>query len=372
MAANDSQLIYRIAFALLRGMGVELAGKILDVLPDEKTFFDLSERELSEIAGRHHITERTYRNECLLKAEHELEFIERYGIQVLYFSDSNFPQRLLQGAADAPILLYCLGNGHFSSKHVVSIVGTRRATEYGRNFVDRLVHDLGEMLPDVVTVSGLAYGTDIAAHRASLKHGVPTIGVQACGLNKIYPASHRADASAIVEQGGAIVSDYTSQDPVHKGNFVARNRIIAALSDCTVVVESADKGGSLITANIAQSYNREVMALPGRTSDQFSQGCNHLIQRMQAHMIQNADDLLQVMNWESVKTNKPTTQLELFPKLSDEESKIVQLVQQKGDIYINTLTEQLDIPIYKVVSIVNTLCFRGILIYKPGGRYSLA
>lgn len=369
---SDEELIYRMAFASVRGMGVDLAQKVLDVIPHEKDFFSMSDKELKEITKScSKITEKSYRNNCLLKAEHELDFIKKNNIQPRYFKDADFPQRLLH-AEDSPIMLYTVGNCNLNAQHIVSIVGTRRSTEYGRHFCDTFIWDLAEAIPGVVTVSGLAYGTDISVHRASLKHQVPTIAVQACGLNKIYPAEHRSDAAEIIHQDGCIVSDYTSQDDIHRGNFLARNRIIASLSDCTVVVESAEKGGSLVTANIAQSYNKDVFALPGRTSDEYSKGCNRLIQNNQAMLVTCADDLIKAMRWENRKKNKETTELELFPKLTKEEETIVKHIKEAGDIHINTITEKTGLPVYKVMSTLVTLDCRGIILTLPGCRYCMA
>lgn len=322
-------------------------------------------------SSRSRITEKSYRNACLEKAQHELDFIEKNGIAVTYFTDSNYPRRLLN-AADSPIVLFSLGTCNLNAQHVVSIVGTRRCTEYGRHYCTALVQQLTEQLDDVVIVSGLAYGTDITAHRAAMKCDVPTVAVQACGLNKIYPAEHRNDAVEIVRRGGAIVSDYTSQDTLHRGNFVARNRIIAGLSDCTVVVESAEKGGSLITAHIAQSYDRDVFALPGRVGDEYSKGCNRLIQNNQAMLITCADDLINAMRWESKKSNKPTAELEMFPSLNAEEQKVVDIIRQAGDIHINTLAERAGMPVYRIMSTVVELDCRGIIITLPGCRYTMA
>lgn len=369
---SDEELIYRIAFATIRGMGVDLAQKILDVMPHEKDFFSMSDKDLKEITkSRSKITEKSYRNKCLLKAEHELEFIRKNHISLRYFKDEGFPQRLLQ-VEDSPIMLYSVGNCDLNAKHIISIVGTRRSTEYGRHFCDTFIKELSEAIPGVVTVSGLAYGTDITAHRYSLKYQVPTVAVQACGLNKIYPASHRDDAAQIIRQNGCIVSDYTSQDDIHKGNFVARNRIIAALSDCTVVVESAERGGSLITANIAQSYNKDVFALPGRISDEYSKGCNRLIQNNQAMLVTSADDLIKAMRWENKKKNKETRELELFPTLSPEEKSIVELIREAGDIHINAIAEKAGLPVYKVMSMLVTLDCKGVILTLPGCRYCMA
>ena len=211
-------IIYRMAFAAIRGMGIELAQRILDIIPNEREFFAMPERDLKAFTGsRSKIYERAYRDEMLRKAETELRFVQEKNIKVLYYTDDDFPQRLIN-ASDAPILLYVIGDCDMNIKHVISIVGTRRSTHYGSQFCDSLVSDLSAMLKgELAIVSGLAYGTDINAHRAALKYEVPTIGVQACGLNKIYPSEHRRDAVQMLKQGGAVVSDYTSQDDIHRG-----------------------------------------------------------------------------------------------------------------------------------------------------------
>jgi DNA processing protein len=361
-----------MAFAGMRGMGVELAQRLLDVVASEEEFFALSDSDLKSITGsRSKVWEHAHRDEMLRKAERELEFVESKNIKVLYFTDTDFPQRLLN-ASDAPILLYTIGDCDLNAKHVISIVGTRRSTHYGASFCDKLVDGLSHMLEnDVVIVSGLAYGTDINAHRAAIKYHVPTVGVQACGLNKIYPAEHRDDAAHIVQQGGAVVSDYTSQDAIHRGYFLARNRIIAALSDCTVVVESADKGGALVTANIAASYSRDVFALPGRVSDEFSKGCNRLIMNNQAAAITCAEDLLKAMRWESKMVPEKVQELELFPQLTAEQQKVVDVLRKQGDLHINDLAGLMALPIYRLMATLVELDTKGVIATLPGCRYTL-
>ncbi len=372
MAVNTPDILYRMAFAGMRGMGVELAQRLLDVVASEEEFFALSDSDLKSITGsRSKVWEHAHRDEMLRKAERELEFVESKNIKVLYFTDTDFPQRLLN-ASDAPILLYTIGDCDLNAKHVISIVGTRRSTHYGAAFCDKLVDGLSQMLEnDVVIVSGLAYGTDINAHRAAIKYHVPTVGVQACGLNKIYPSEHRDDAAHIVQQGGAVVSDYTSQDAIHRGNFLARNRIIAALSDCTVVVESADKGGALVTANIAASYSRDVFALPGRVSDEFSKGCNRLIMNNQAAAITCAEDLLKAMRWESKMVPEKVQELELFPQLTAEQQKVVDVLRKQGDLHINDLAGLMALPIYRLMATLVELDTKGVIATLPGCRYTL-
>jgi len=373
MAVNgNSDLLYRIAFASIRGMGYELAQRLLDVIPSEREFFAMSESELLSISGRRSkVWERGYRDEKLRLAERELDFIEQKHIKVLYFKDDDYPSRL-SDASDAPILLYMIGGCNLNTKHMISVVGTRRSTHYGASFCDTFVKDLSQMLNgDLVIVSGLAYGSDINAHRAALKYGVPTIGVQACGLDRIYPAEHRTDAIHMIQNGGAVVTDYTSQDEIHRGNFLARNRIIAALSDCTVVVESADKGGSLVTANIAASYSRDVFALPGRVNDEYSKGCNRLIMNNQAASITCAEDLLKAMRWESKLVTPEAKELELFPQLTAEQQKVVDILRKQGDLHINDLAGLMALPIYRLMATLVELDTMGVIKSLPGCRYTL-
>lgn len=373
MAVNTPpDILYRMAFAGIRGMGVELAQRLLDVVDSEKEFFAMSDSDLKSITrSSSKVWERAHRDEMLRKAERELEFVESKNIKVLYFTDADFPQRLLN-ASDAPVLLYTIGSCDLNAKHVISIVGTRRSTHYGATFCDKLVEGLSLLLDnDLVIVSGLAYGTDINAHRAALKYGIPTVGVQACGLNKIYPANHRNDAAHMVQQGGAVVSDYTSQDVIHSVNFLARNRIIAALSDCTVVVESAVKGGSLVTANIAASYSRDVFTVPGRVNDEFSKGCNRLIMNNQAAAITCAEDLLKAMRWESKLVPEKAKELELFPQLTKEEQTVVDTLRKQGDLHINDLAGLMALPIYRLMAILVELDTKGVIATLPGCRYSL-
>ena len=321
-------LTYRIAFAGLQGMGVDLARKLLDVVGSEERFFAMDEKELRQLTrGRSKIYRDDYRRECLEKARREEAFVHEHSIAATYFTDAAYPHRLLE-APDAPAMVYSLGECSLESAHVISVVGTRHATQYGIRFCDTLIGELAQRLPDLVVVSGLAYGIDIAAHRAALKHGVSTVAVLPRGLNKIYPAMHRNDAIAIVKSGGMLLTDYTSQDEVQKSNFLARNRIVAALSDCTVIVESAGSGGALVTASLAMSYNRDVMAVPGRCGDEFSVGCNKLIATNKAALITGADDLMAAMRWESAVPQPQ--QLDLFPELTKEEQAVVDIIRNSA------------------------------------------
>ena len=366
---NYTPLSYRIAFACMQGMSVDLARKLLDVVGSEEQFFAMSEKDLRNLTrGRSKIYSDDYRRECLQHAVKEEAFVHEHGIDVTYFTDAAYPHRLLE-APDAPAMVFTLGKCDLESAHVISVVGTRHATQYGIRFCDTLIGELAQRLPDLVVVSGLAYGIDIAAHRAALKHGVPTVAVLPRGLNRIYPAMHRNDAVAIVKRDGMLLTDYTSQAEVQKSNFLARNRIVAALSDCTVIVESAGSGGALVTASLAMSYNRDVMAVPGRCGDEFSAGCNKLIATNKAALITGADDLMAAMRWESASL-KPQ-QLNLFPELTKEEQAVADVIRDHGEIHINALADALKMPVYKLMSVLVELDCKNVIATLPGCRYSM-
>ena len=370
MADNGyTALTWRIAFAGLQGMGVDLARKLLDVVGSEEQFFAMGEKYLRNLTrGRSKIYGDKYRREVLQRALEEEAFVREHGIAATYYTDKSYPHRLLE-APDAPAMIYTLGKCDLESAHVISVVGTRHATQYGIRFCETLIGDLAQRLPDLVVVSGLAYGIDIAAHRAALKHGVPTVAVLPRGLNHIYPAMHRNEAVAIAKHGGMLLTDYTSQDAVQKSNFLARNRIVAALSNCTVIVESAGSGGALVTASLAMSYNRDVMAVPGRCGDEFSTGCNKLIATNKAALITDADDLMAVMRWESAKP--APQQLDIFPQLTKEEQAVVDEIRHRGEIHLNALAEASHQPVYKLMSTLVELDCKNVIATLPGCRYTL-
>lgn len=361
---------YRLAFSMLRGVNPVAGASILQRVHSEEDFFTLTKSQLQNVTEtRSPLFDEAYRSSLLKAAEREIIFNDDNHIREIYFADDDYP-KLLQQCCDAPMMLYCIGKCDFNTSHLISIVGTRHSTAYGVNFVNRLVGDLADKVENIVIVSGLAYGIDIAAHRAALSAGVPTIAVVAHGLNTIYPASHRNDAAQIARSGGMIMTEYTHDSTIHKGNFLARNRIVAGISECLVVAESAKKGGALVTARIAAEYSRDVFALPGRTSDLYSQGCNSLISRNIAHLVTDADDIIKIMGWET----KPDDgkQNTLFPELSEDETRIVEYLQQKGDARLNNIAVDTGMPISKLMSLMVNLEFKGVIITFPGGSYRMA
>lgn len=360
---------YEIAFSLIRGMGVELASKILDVIATEKDFFTLSESELYKIIGKKNkILTRNYRDEILNKARREQEFIDKNNIQLLYFKNEDYPQRLLD-VSDAPILLFQKGETNINEKYIISVVGTRNATQYGKNITEDIIKEIAIKSPNSIIVSGLAYGIDVVAHKGALNNSLSTIGVLAHGLNMIYPAQHRNVAIDIIKNGGALITEYTSQDNINRGNFLARNRIVAALSDCTIVIESAEKGGALVTSAIANSYNRDVFAVPGRINDTYSKGCNNLIKQNKAVSISCADDIFKYMRWESTLPKKQ--ELQLFPEYSTQEKSVIDFLALSGETHINLISNHLDSPIHKTMSLLVDMEFNGYVKSIPGGKYSL-
>ena len=364
------ELVYRIAFASLKGLSRTFADEIITRLGSEELFFTAPERQLACVLGfNNKMLAQAYRDEVLEKARREADFIARNNVKPIYYTDADYPCRL-NDCDDAPLMIYTAGKCNLNASHIVSIVGTRYATPYGIDFTNHLVEDLSRKLDDVVIVSGLAYGIDITAHTASLRHKVPTVAVLAHGLNTIYPASHRNVAADIARGGGMLVTDYRSIDAIHKGNFVARNRIVASLCDCLVVAESADKGGALITAGIADSYGRDVMALPGRTSDKYSAGCNRLISNNVAALVESADDIIKAMRWTpKVDEGFQTT---LSMELTDEEQAVVDYLSQHDEAQINQLCVALNSSVSKLMALLIEMEFKGLILTYPGGRYRLA
>lgn len=307
------------------------------------------------------------RRKAIDDATTEQQFVTSNSISTIYFTDDNYPQRLLE-CVDAPLMIYAIGDCNLNDARFISIVGTRHATIYGESFVDNLIADLASKIDGkLIIISGLAYGIDIAAHRAALKHGIPTIAVLAHGLNTMYPASHRSTAVEIAKTGGMLITEYRSVDQIHKGNFLARNRIVAGLCDCLIVAESAKRGGALVTARLASGYNREVMALPGRTSDKYSEGCNALIASNIAALVTSADDVISIMNWPTKMTEG--SQKELFVNLSPEEEAILEIMTMKGDVTINDLTSRIDMPVHRLMGLLIDMEFRSLIANIPGGLY---
>ena len=315
-------------------------------------------------------------DEPMKRADFEWRYMQEHGIRALTLTDEDYPQRLLE-CPDAPIILYYIGNSDLNQAKVVSIVGTRQCTPYGQDLIRRFIADLRQQCPQVLIVSGLAYGVDIHAHRQALENGYETVGVLAHGLDHIYPYRHRETAAEMVRHGG-LLTEFMTQTNADKPNFVRRNRIVAGIADAVILVESAAKGGGLITAEIAQSYDRAVYAFPGHVNAEFSQGCNNLIRDNGAGLISNADDFVRAMGWDTMKDMplwltpplRPAEDAQI-PDLSPEEQTIVTLLQQTNDLQLNILSVKTGIPIGQLTALLFQLEMKGILKPLAGGMYHL-
>lgn len=303
----------------------------------------------------------------LARAEQEIAFADRSRIRVITHTDEQFPARLNE-CPDAPIVLYYRGTADLNSRRILSIVGTRKATPYGTGFCHRFLCELSHLCPDVLIVSGLAYGIDISAHRQALQNQLPTIGVLAHGLDQIYPRLHRQTAIEMLQQGG-LLTEFMSQSTAEKMNFVARNRIVAGIADAALVVESADKGGSLITARIATEYGRDVFAVPGRVGDATSAGCNKLIRDNQASLVQSAQELAETMGWTTANVQNQPIQRELFPTLSPDEMAVFNALKGSDGKHLNQLTVETNLPVGKLSSLLFDMEMRGLVRQFSGGTY---
>lgn len=302
-------------------------------------------------------------------AKKEMDFIQSKGIHLYCINDKDYPYRLRE-CEDAPIAIYTLGNVPLNAEHIISVVGTRHATEYGKDICNAFISDLARMLPGTLIVSGLAYGIDVCAHRAALACGLPTVGVLAHGLDRIYPVSHRNTAKEMLSNGG-LLTEFMSGTNSLPAYFVQRNRIVAGIADATVVVESAASGGSLITASLAQSYSRDCFAFPGRVNDKYSIGCNELVARNKAALITSAYDFVEAMNWNTAQSKKAITEEpELFPELSDDEQRIIQLLSCNADgLQVNRIVIELNMPVNIVMSLLFELEMKNLVRSVAGGSY---
>ncbi len=367
---NNEQLKYKIGITLIKGIGNNLAKSLIAYVGSVEGVFRETQRNLAKIPGIGDVLSREIvSNSVLDRAEKEIEFIAKNKIQTLYYTDKEYPYRLKE-CPDSPIMLYGKGTENFNSGKLVAVVGTRNATETGKENCRKLIDDLSKNQPNVTVVSGLAYGIDICAHKASLDANLPTIGVVGHGLDRIYPSMHRSVAEKMLEKG-ALLTEYLSETNPDRPNFVQRNRIIAGMCDALVVVESATRGGALITAEMANDYNRDVFAFPGRVGDEWSGGCNALIKQNKASLIESADDLLKFMNWETQKSTQ-NIQTALFVDLSEEEQAIVSLLRQNIEgLQLNELAIQSGKPVSKISSQLLELEFKGVVKCQPGNLYKI-
>lgn len=358
---------------MVNGMTAEVVRAMEELEIGIEEFFKLDMSELSARFGgsMHARFESLNREEALFRARQEYEFISRHHIEALFLTDDDYPL-LLAETPDAPVIIYKLGNADLNKQHIINLVGTRRCTNYGIDFCKNIVKELGEYFPDMTVVSGLAYGIDTAAHTSALDNGLCTVAVLAHGLDTIYPAANRGLAAEIIRHGGALLSEYPSGTTPYPKRFLERNRIVAGMSEVTVVVESEIKGGAMSTANQAFSYGRDVMALPGRVTDQMSTGTNRLIRRQKAGIITCAADLIETAGWEVLGVRLEPQQRNLFPELDGVQGKIYDTLRYKAEaMSLDALHTATGISLPVLMSALTELEFAGVVVKMPGARYTI-
>lgn len=360
-------LLYKLALHSLEGVGSARAQQLLANFGDARSIFEARERELTELPWiTDSIAQQISSGQALARAETEERWIEQYNIQTFFIADDNYPERL-KTIPQPPTLLFYKGNAPLNGLRTVGIIGTRKPSPAGVLQVEKLVEELRPYQP--LILSGLAYGIDIAAHRTALLQGLPTVGVLGHGLAYLYPARHRATAQSMIENGG-LLTEYLFQTKPDPRHFPMRNRIVAALCDALVVVETARKGGSIITAEFANNYNRDVFAIPGRPGETKAEGCNWLIKSHKASLLESANDLAYLMHWE--ETNKPPAeQLKLFDDLTTEEKIVVNLLKAHEALHIDRLSRESQLPHGLLATVLLEVECKGLIRTLPGKRYIL-
>ncbi len=366
---SSVDLTYQIGLTLLDGVGDVLAKNLVAYCGSAEQVFKTSKAQLEKIPGIGSYTSNAILKSktVLERAELEVKFINDNAIQALFFTDKKFPQRL-KNCSDSPVMLYYKGNADLNAEKIVAVVGTRTPSPYGKHMTEKFISDL--MNTGCLVVSGLAYGIDITAHKASLDNGLSTVGVLAHGLDRVYPSVHSTHAEKMISQGG-LLTEFMSDTNPDKENFPKRNRIVAGMCDALVVVESKRGGGSLITSTIANSYNKDVFAFPGRAGEVLSEGCNGLIKSNRANLIESTADLMYIMNWNQETKKKATNQIPLLLKLSPEEESIVKAFDNKQQLHVDEICYATNFPISKTSGHLLQLEFSNVIKSLPGKIYQL-
>lgn len=367
---SQESLKYQIAISKIPKIGVITAKKLIAYVGSVEGVFKEKKGALHKIPDIHSNIAKEILSQGVFKiAEEEIEFVNKFNIRTLFYLDDGYPERL-KHCEDSPLLLYLKGETDLNKQKVLSIVGTRDATIHGKDMCIKLVSDLAERGHDVLIVSGLAYGIDITAHKAALSNKLDTAAILGHGLDIIYPAFHKSIAKKIVTHG-ALITEFTSNSYREKSHFVKRNRIIAGLADATVVVESGARGGSLITADIANSYNRDVFAFPGRVTDEYAAGCNRLIKTNRAALIESVSDIEYLLGWDVKNNRDEGIQKQLFVELNDDEKIIAGILKEDNELSIDIISLRAKMPVSKVSSILLGLEFNGLIKSLPGKIYAI-
>jgi DNA processing protein len=364
---RDEEYLKLIALSMTPKVGPVLGKNMISYCGGIEGVFEQSKRHLLKIPGIGEGIVNLFKADDLLKkAEAEMNFISKNNIEILSYLDSNYPKRMLQ-IDSAPLILYYKGNAVLNHNRTVAIVGTRNPSDYGKAMCEKIVEGLG--VYKVLIISGLAYGVDAVAHRKSVEMDIPTLGVMGHGMDRFYPSDHSSLAKKMILNGG-IITEFTSGTKPDRENFPMRNRIIAGMSDVVVVIESKRKGGSIITADYANDYNRDVFALPGQVNEEKSEGCNKLIKQNKAHLIESASDIGYIMRWEELDAQK-VIQPQLFVELEDDEVKMVNIIREAKEITIDALTHRMAMSPSAVSGILLNLEFKGMVRSLPGKKYAL-
>lgn len=364
---EKQQLIYRIALSLLHGIGPKKAGQLISKMGGVEPIFTERLATLRKATGfNSDLLKQMDRDHALIEAEKQLEYIVKHKINVHFYLDNNYPRRLRQ-CADAPLILYSKGDFDPNPVRAVSVVGTRTATEYGKFLCEELIHTLEGN--EIQVVSGMAYGIDIIAHQNCVKRKIQTVGVLGHGLDRIYPSAHKRTAEMMLEHGGVLTEFLPGTKP-DRENFPMRNRIVAGMTDATIVVESKASGGSLITADMALDYNKDVFAYPGNVGQTHSEGCNLIIQKDKARLITNGSDFLDLMGWIAPKNQSAQRRIQ-FDQLNSEETEIIQLLGDQG-LHIDVIAMQLKKPVSSISVLLLTLEIKGVIKSLPGNRYGIS
>lgn len=363
LTMNSTELLHILALLKIEGVGDIVAKKLINHCGSAENVFKATGKTLKTIDGIGDSLVKKLKDKTVFdKAERELDFIEKEKINCLFYKNEQYPERL-KHCIDGPIVLFASGNFNFENRKMISIVGTREITSYGTSFCKKLIEDLAVFNP--IIVSGFAYGVDIVAHQAAIDNNLQTIGVLAHGLNQIYPKTHKKYVTKMEENGGFLTEFWSNSNP-EKENFVRRNRIVAGMSEATIVIESAEKGGSLITATMANDYNRDVFAVPGRTTDKFSQGCNTLIKTQNANVMTSAADLVYVLGWElGTKEVKPV-QKQLFVELDCDEQKVYDYLLKNGKQLLDIIALECEFPIFRISTLLLNMELKGVIRPLPG------
>jgi DNA processing protein len=365
---KEKELLYLLALQKVKGIGTINAKKLIAHLGSAEAVFTTKKSVLQSINGIGSSTLQDLDNtETLQKAEKELRYIIDQKVQYSSFFDSSYPERL-KHSIDGPLLLFSEGHIHFEEQPVISIVGTRNMTSYGLRFLEQLIEDIAPYNP--IIVSGFAYGVDITAHKMALKNKLQTIAVLAHGLDHMYPKSHKKYVHQVLENGG-FYTEHWHEEPALREHFLQRNRIVAGLAEAVIIVESAERGGSLVTASIANSYNRDVFAVPGRVTDTYSQGCNNLIRTNKAALLHSAKDLVYLLNWEKKKQKTKIIQPQLFVDLQGDDKIIYDYLSKKGKTLLDTISLDCKIPIYKISGVLVNLELQGLIRPLPGKLFEI-